>query len=239
MYDNTDYSVKLMSDYNLYPTIMPNPFGIFTLTDTINLLYLNNLNANPNPNRPSVIASGAFGGNSYAVEAYNLNYEEECDIDKSVSLYSIQPIVKSLKLKISSEPLGSTYVVLTTSTPIAYSNDVLCPSSDALREIQDALNNDFGNNDKSLKWNNESGRNLEEENMPEISVLENGQFVCYNFDGQCNFQIIDLSGHIMYEGSTFNEKYNTVSVKANGLYIVRVVDSNGNFVSSKIAIMNY
>ena len=239
MYDNTDYSVKLMSDYNLYPTIMPNPFGVFTLVDTINLLYLNNLNPNPNPSLPSVIASGAFGGNSYAVEVYDLNYEEECDIDKSVYLYSIQPIVKSLKLKIATDPLDSTTVVLSSSTSITYSNDVLCPSYDALREMQDALNNDFGNNDKSLKWNDESGRNLGEENMPEISVLENGQFVCHNFDGSCNFQIIDLSGHIMYEGSTFNEKYNTISVKTNGLYIVRVVDSNGNFASSKIAIMNY
>ena len=237
MYDNTDYSVKLMSDYNLYPTIMPNPFGVFTLTDTINLLYLNNLN--PNPNRPSVTASGAFAGNSYAVEVYDLNYEEDCDIDKSVSLYPVQPIFKMLKLKILNDKWISAPIVFSTANAIIYSNDLLCPSSDALREIQDALNNDFGNYDKSLKWNNESVRNLEEENMPEISVLESGLFVCHNFGGQCNFQIIDLSGHIMYEGVTFNEKYNTVSVKTNGLYIVRVVDSNGNFVSSKIAIMNY
>lgn len=237
MYDNTDYTVRLMSDYNLYPTIMPDPYGPFPFADTINLLYLNNLNSNPN--YPSIIASGAFGGKSYAVEVYDLNYEEECDIDKSVSQYSISPTIQTQTIRFSQYSWNPTVVTITTSTNISYTNDVLCPSYDALREIQDALKNNFANREKSLKRNYESSQEFDKENLPEISVLDNRQFVCHNFEGECNFQIIDLSGHILYEGSTSNEKYNTISVKANGIYIVRVVDSNGNFVSSKIALMNY
>jgi len=234
MYDNTDYSVRLMSDYNLTPMSATYPF---TTVDTINLLYLNNLNSNPN--YPSVIASGAANTKSYAVEVYDLNYEEECDIDKSVSQYSISPTIQTQTIRFSPYPWTPTVVTITTSTNISYTNDVLCPSYDALREIQDALKNNFANKEKSLKQNFESSQEFDNENLPEISVLDNGQFVCHNFNGNCNFQIIDLSGQILYEGSTSNEKYNTISVKANGIYIVRVVDSNGNFVSSKIALMNY
>ena len=234
MYDNTDYSVRLMSDYNLTPMSATYPF---TTVDTINLMYLNNLSSNPN--YPSVIASGAANTKSYAVEVYDLNYEEECDIDKSVSQYSISPTIQTQSIRFGQYSWTPTIVTITTSTNISYTNDVLCPSYDALREIQDALKNNFANKEKSLKQNFESSQEFDNENLPEISVLDNGQFVCHNFDGNCNFQIIDLSGHILYEGSTSNEKYNTVSVKANGLYIVRVVDSNGNFVSSKIALMNY
>ncbi len=237
MYDNTDYLVKYMSDYNLYPT--PTPDTPFNLVDTINLLYLNNLN--PNPSYPSVIASGAFGGKSYAVEVYDLNYDMDCDMDKSVSLYSVSPTIQSLTIPYNGDLWNVNAIEIYNSNSISYTNDVLCPSYDELRNMQETIiqKNNFVNKEKSLKQNFGSGQELDKENMPEISVLEDGQFVCHNFDGNCNFQIIDLSGHILYEGSTSNEKYNTVSVKANGLYIVRVVDSNGNFVSSKIAIMNY
>ena len=232
MYDNTDYSVRLMSDYNLTPMSATYPF---TTVDTINLMYLNNLNSNPN--YPSVIASGAANTKSYAVEVYDLNYEEE--FDKSVSQYSISPTIQTQNIRFGPYSWTPTAVTITAGTNISYTNDVLCPSYDALREIQDALKNNFANKEKSLKQNFESSQEFDNENLPEISVLDNGQFVCHNFNGNCNFQIIDLSGQILYEGSTSNEKYNTVSVKANGIYIVRVVDSNGNFVSSKIAIMNY
>ena len=235
MYDNTDYTVRLMSDYNLYPT--PTPDTPFNFVDTVNLLYLNNLNSNPS--YPSVIASGAFGGKSYAVEVYDLNYEEDCDVEKSVSLYPIQPTIQLQTLNYNSDNWETSVITFSTGNTITYTNDVLCPSYDVLRDIQDALKNNFVNKEKSLKQNLRQNQKLGEENMPKISMLEDGQFVCHNFEGECNFQIIDLSGHIMYEGSTFNEKYNTVSVKTNGLYIVRVVDSNGNFVSSKIAVMNY
>lgn len=236
MYDNTDYAVRLMSDYNLYP--MSNPNTPFLYFDTVSLLYLNNLNFNPISS--SVIASGAISDKSYAVEVYNLNYDYDCDIDRSLSLYSVSPNIQSLTIPYNGDLWNVNVVELYNNDVISYANDVLCPNYDELRNIQENLiwKNNFVNKEKSLKQNFGFDQKLGEGNMPEISVLEDGQFVCHNFDGNCDFQIIDLSGHIMSEGSTSNEKYNIVSVKANGLYIVRVVDTNGNIVTSKIAVMN-
>ena len=91
--------------------------------------------------------------------------------------------------------------------------------------------------EKVEKYNNRT--NISENGFvptPEISVIGNEGFVCKNFEGKCDYKIYDMSGRIIYQGTTQNDNFNNIELNNSGIYIINVKDKNNQIVNMKFVI---
>ncbi len=240
LYDNTDYAVKLMADNNLtYPQFPSPPFPMY---DLINTTYLNNITYNPG--METVFSSGAAMDKSYVVETYDLNYDEDCDINQDVVKYDIIPSISGLTAVLQNVTSWGNIIVntITNSTPVSFSEDVICPDyyTMAYYQEQRLVELQSRNLEKSLKnGTEETPLNVTSDMLiqkAQIEVVDNYQFVCKNFEGDCYFKIYDITGRLLSEGVTQNYNINSVLIDNPGMYIISARDSNNRTAKTKIII---
>lgn len=243
MYDTTDYAVKFMSDYNL--TNVQDPSPQYPTYDIINTLYLNNITYNPN--FETVFSSGAVNDKSYIVETYDLNYDTDCDSTKNVFVQSISPVVSAMPYPwlgyiVNLNLWGTSSAgTITNYGSIAFSRDIICPDYYMMtyyqnQRIAELQNRNF---EKSLKEGNALNINTNLfKPKAQLEIVNNCQFICKYFEGDCYFMIYDLSGRLINEGVTRNEELNSVPVDKPGIYFISVRDSKNQTAKAKIMISN-
>lgn len=207
--------------------------GSFTYKKTayLNKIYFDDYSYN-------VHSSGAVLGNAYLVESIDLN-NEDCDPEINVTLLDFTYDLDNFN---SINGSGSNF--LYPSSPVAtyinytLSNTPLC----------DAFGTKSGNyedkynvihhiiEEKQAINNVTSLQSIHLELLGEVNFTTENQFICQNFNGQCKYKIFDMFGRLICEGTTENGIYNTVNVKASGMYIIQVADSDNQIVNSKIMI---
>lgn len=242
MYDTTDYAVKFMSDYNLTNVQVPSPQ--YPTYDIINTLYLNNITYNPN--FETVFSSGAVNDKSYIVETYDLNYDVDCDSTKNVFIQDLPTTVVShipIWNAILSLNLWGNISVnsIASYNSIAFSRDIICPDYYIMTYYQNQRLSELQNRNFEKSFKDGAVLNINTDLFipkVQIEIINNCQFVCKYFEGDCYFKIYDIAGRLLKEGITQNEELNSVSVNKPGIYIISVCDSKNQTAKAKVMISN-
>ena len=71
--------------------------------------------------------------------------------------------------------------------------------------------------------------------LKQIEVVEK-QFVLKNFEGNCEFRIVDILGRIIQQGTTQNNVVNNINIPQTGVYTITVKDENNGILNSKLII---
>jgi hypothetical protein len=216
----TNYIIKYMEDVNLTAMV---PY--YNFYDIVTQYYLCNIHLDYASE--TVWTSGAVPGSAYLVEAFNL-YNTTCDADMTASVENVN--YSMTYLDFMNQPdinfQGSTDI----TESIAYTliQKPICVSGYASPSASPV----------SGEWNNDS-EHYSDKSMPttgNISVKNDGMFICNGFSGSIGYKIFDMSGRLIDEGITHNGVDNMAKINASGLYMLQTVDENLQRVNIKIFI---
>jgi len=228
LFDPTLFIGKYMNDLDV-DTVGGGTWP-YVKTAYLNKIYFDDYSYN-------VHSSSAALGNAYLVETLDLNYDN-CDPEINVTLLDFDHSQYAL---IPAGTTASSFTgVLTVNSYTAYtlSIDTLCDAYggksasciDTRQKIQQIIETKQITNDKNLMLINQTAL------QGVINVTSDNKFICRNFNGQCKYEIFDMFGKLVYQGTTQNEVFNSIDVKTSGVYIIKVCDSDKQTVNQKIII---
>ncbi|MBQ6276639.1 MAG: T9SS type A sorting domain-containing protein [Bacteroidales bacterium] len=186
-----------------------------------------------------VQAAGAYNGNGYFTECYDLNYNE-CD-----SL--IDNALVNINYSVSSCP----YVNGTTNSMWGINANDSFPWTNVLvynsryfwtvDECSSGLYYDYESMiaDTKMRLSDKIEVPITKKSVSvdgEINVLEENSFVCSKFSGNCKYIVYDIQGRVVNEGTTQNGNTNYLNGLVPGLYLIRVTDSNNGSATKKIVV---
>jgi hypothetical protein len=185
-----------------------------------------------------MFSTGSTPGKAHIIEVLDLN-NDDCE-NTEITLTPVNISFTQTTMtpnEISNSLLGSTLSfsnwTQNTSSNYPLSMDVECLTETGGGK-KNALFVETLINEKRLTLVNKD--NVENQYSGIVLTNNNNEFVCENFDGECNYQVFNVFGSLIEEGKTVNSKTNYLKKVSSGTYIIRVTDAKGNISSNKIII---
>ncbi|MDY0144161.1 MAG: T9SS type A sorting domain-containing protein [Bacteroidales bacterium] len=238
IYDSTDFITKHMMDVNLrnLPWV--------STKYLIRQVYLNNIIYNHYTS--FVQASGAVNPDGMMVETFDMTLGT---CDSTINNYLINVDYADTTYNNFYSPLGFNNVwvqsginissipvtVYSTDDMSVYDNCISMSKSASYFEKHEQIQQLIKEKQELYQKENRHDREFEKPNG-QITVIDNNQFVCSEFEGACNYKVFDLYGRLISEGITENGKYHYLNINRSGMYLISVKDSNNNVKTKKIVI---
>lgn len=238
LYDSTDYITKHMMDANLR-----NLPWVSTKYIT-RQVYLNNIIYNHYTSY--VQAAGAINPDGMLVETFDMTYGS-CDSTINNYLINVDYADTTYNNFYFTLVFGNIWaddVSYISSTPVAsystedmsvYDNCISYTKSASYFEKYEQIQQLIKENQELYNKEN-SALKQSKITMGQIDIPDNQHFVCREFGGTCHYEIFDLYGRLLFEGSTVNGEYNILGINASGMYLIKVTDEKNNVKTQKIVI---
>lgn len=193
-------------------------------------------NINYNVASENMISTGAIPGKAQIYEILDLN-TDSCD-NTEITLTPINISYSQSSMTVPEITEQHDAITFSNWTQNTSTNYPLSMGVECLTAFSGFSNNDdFAKNlINEEKSNIENNINANNQNSGIIITNNKNEFVCDNFDGECSYQIFNIIGSHIMNGSTENGKTNYLNNLTTGTYIILVTDSKGNFSNNKIII---
>jgi hypothetical protein len=188
-----------------------------------NEIYLQRLELNPFNSCHTILSTGIneigpWGTSPYITETYDIALSQ-CDQPLPIFEYDLTTYIDY-----------SPYLVVSQSVITSQISNAIPISSFSLLQIIEC--NDMVYCSKgSIKSNINTQLT---KSIPKINLYSCEYFECSHFSGTIYYYLYDLTGKILFQGSTKNENKTTLPNLTNGIYILSVVDEVGTQKSVKV-----
>lgn len=181
----------------------------------------------------NIIAGGACSGEGRIMEAYELAYSCGSPIASSCTTMSYTTGAVTLRPGSMSFTNGAGqdhyrkrhYDFEETCYDCGYRT-----IDDKRFHIQNIIESNLQIDSKNIK-----NKNISTRSECDI-IIEGNSFSCIGFSGVCYYRLVDISGKTISEGNIMPNCSNMIENKNAGLYILQVVDSEGNAITRKFLI---